>query len=272
MGHYIFHDNNLRDTAVTITADEHADGPADYLTDPSLFNCWRCPGTTPGQYMRATFDFGSGNDKTADYWAIAGHNLADYDPDIILEYSSDGATWNTADSATLSNNDNFAAAFTSQTDRYWRFSIDAGMGNTINTGDYLSVLYFGSRLEIERLQVNFSPPALAQGYAAQNNINKNGHFIGRSNRFAPFPVKIPIRNVTPAWGRANLPGLMTNIASFPFFVQWDDSTSQEAAQVAYCWTDKEPKAPRMRNPKYMDFYLTGYGLKYTLESDGALVP
>ena len=213
MGHYLYHKNLLlSESSITITADEHANGPAKYLLDPALYNCWRSPTTTPGRYMRCVFDFGSA--KTADYWALIGHNFMDLadTPTIRIEYSTDDISYSEADNDTPTYNIAMASPFTSQSARYWRITLDAGSGNTIDTDAFLSVFYIGERTEFTRIMAPFTPPGNVQGYAGQNNINKNGQFIGRSNRFSPFKVDLRFRYETPANMRSIALDIADNIA------------------------------------------------------------
>lgn len=263
------HKNLLLSESYTITADEHDDGPAKYLADPGLYNCWRPAAAHSNRYWRAVFDFGSA--KTADYWALAGFNISDTDPDVLIEYSSDNITYSTADSATLGSNNVFCSTFTSQSARYWRITVDAGSGNLIDTGDYISVLYFGEVLTLPRLMAPFTAPGIMQGYEAKNNISETGLFIGRSNYLAPFDVNIPFKNFTPEWVRSNLSDLINNVDLYPFFVQWNDATATLAKICAYCWTVRQQNPPRYTSIKYMSFDLKARGLIITHESDSGQI-
>lgn len=253
--------------AVTITADELATAPAEMAIDGKLFTSWRPPSTTPGQYWRAVFEFSEA--VAMDMVAIAGQYLSSADK-VQVDHSPDGVTWTNALNVGVQLKNTWAYTFTSATKKYWRFSVDAGSGNTIDTSDYIGVLYMGEALNIPRISAPVMGFAQTQGFDSINNLSETGLFLGRSNYFHPVPFSFKLQNYDPVWIRANIPDFMTEASEKPFFFQWDSDTVTGRTLVAYCWTDGRIDPPQYSSVKFMDFAIKGYALRVTTSELGSI--
>jgi hypothetical protein len=118
---------------------------------------------------------------------------------------------------------------------------------------------------LPRISPPFSPPGLSQGYDFLANVSEDGLFIGGSIFYAPFDMQLNLKNYTPAWVRANVPPFMESLRENPFFIQWDSTNRPE--QVAYCWTVKEPAAPRYSSIKFMEWTLRARGILTWTENE-----
>lgn len=261
MARFVGWNNILYDPDLEIISEESKAGfPFAMCADGKLFKSWRPP-AGEDRYWQAHVRLPVA--VACDYWAIAGSNIGETDSDVIIEYSlNGGSTWNIADSYTVPEaNKATARIFTEQTAADWRFTLDAGLGNTIDSGDYLSVLHIGKRLDFNRIEAPFTPPGSAQSFDVLNNISQEGLFIGRSNLSKPFDVRLELKNEDPAWIRANIPDFVESVKTRPFFFVWDSVFYPN--EVAYCWTERAQDAPRYPNVKYMNWTLRAKGRLYT---------
>jgi len=146
--------------------------------------------TTADQYI--TFDAGVGNTITADYLAIAGHNLSSPDISFLLEYSSDNfasdinAAFSTDSPPSLKA---WVKEFTSQTARYWRIKIV----NASGTAASLAIAIWGVRTVLDFASLSYD--SYAQNIDSNVNVSHAGYIAGIHERFRERKIRLQFNDV-----------------------------------------------------------------------------
>lgn len=170
------------------------------------------------QYI--SFDAGVGSTYTADYIAIASHNLKT----VTLQYSSNGSAWSNAVTFAVTENKVVVKEFPSQTARYWRAWLSDLTGIP-----YIGICIWGQAVELGYVWgTSFDPNA--QENKANVNISQTGYLLGIHNNYTERQIQINIKNATPAvydkvaaWWEAS--GLNN------FFVAWNISGDPNAVYL-----------------------------------------
>jgi len=251
MDSYIGYSNLLELTAGTVTASSEAAGYAkenafDWLTH----DFWKPSSVT------AYLNLDAGSSVTADYFAVAAHDLGDNAATIGLEYADDsGYSVNLTDAFTPvapSNNKPIFRAFTSVSRRYWRVKITGAVAS-------LGVVSFGDRLELPRgIAAPFDLITESRESKVLNSKTEGGQFVGRSIIRQGASGSLQLQALTEAWIRSNWPNLSAHMESKPFFLQWDNANYPN--ETALIWLQGEPPTPKYTDPLYLSVSLKFNGM------------
>lgn len=219
---------NLIESASSVTVTSEATGGEKENAYDWLEHDWWQGTTTADQYF--TVDMGSA--QSADYWAVHAHNVADNSGTVTFQYSSDNfaADTNTVGSAvTPTANTLIFKTFASVSARYWRFKF-THTGSASKVG----VLSFGARVDLPMgMRVGFTPPQYGKRIETVPHVSESGLFVGKSVRRREYETELELTNITQAWARSTLEGILTHAETKPFFLSWDETNYP--AEVAYCW-------------------------------------
>lgn len=235
---------NLIESAASITVTAEAAGfEKENAYDGLTFDHWRASAAGTNDY---TVDLGSA--QPVDYWALYGHDLADYAGSVTFQYSSDNfaADVNTVGAAvTPSDSGAIVRAFDSISARYWRFRFV-----TTGTPASIAALAFGARLTLpEAPGVGFIPPTLSYDDEVTNQRAEGGAFLGRSLRRYGGQTELTFDLMPPAWVRTDWAPFLAHARIKPFFISWD--AENYPAEAAFCYTDGRLEAPSYSHSLYM---------------------
>lgn len=222
---------NLLETG-TVTASTEATGfEKENAFDWRPFTWWQ-PTAVPANL---TVDMGSA--VTADYFALAAHDLFDNSASIKLQYSSDNFAADTNDAFTAitpTDNDVIFKTFTQQTARYWRVLVTGGVSS-------LGVVSFGDKTDLTvGMRSGFAPPTLNRDSRLLTNESSSGQFLGRSVERRNYPGTINLTNLAPAWVRSTFDPLVDHTELKPFFFSWDDTNF--SGEAVFAWMQGSARA------------------------------
>ena len=120
-----------------------------------------------------TFDSGAGNAYGADYLALSGHNLSSADALVILQYSTDGASYTNAFAPFLPSSDRaFVKEFTNPgAFRYWRLVLEE-----TTVAPFIYICAWGFKTELDYASASFDPNE--QEVKASVNLSHGGYLVG----------------------------------------------------------------------------------------------
>lgn len=219
--------NLFEDTSGTVTASSEAVGfPKENAYDWRPTDWWKAT-ATGDSWVQIAFSTG----KTADYFAVAGHDLATQGASIKLQYSTDlGSTWHDATtSATGGNNRVIFKFFDPILASYWRILVNAPTSPAS-----IGVASFGDRLDLPRgFPSGFTPASLARDNTYQTSISEGGQFIGRSIARKVYDGRFNIPQVMPTWVRNYWESFIDHAEVKPFFLSWDTSEHSDEAVMGW---------------------------------------
>ncbi len=244
MTYYIGHQNHLEAGTVTVTS-EVAGFEKENAYDWILSDGWKAGAAGT---VRLTVDMGA--PVSANYWAIAGHDLHDNNGTIRAQYSSDNFAADINDFDTIyapTDGNPYGRVVTARTARYLGFLM-----SSTTLASVIGQLSIGQVLELPNgMPVGFTPTSIANMDDVSGNISETGQFIGRSVKREGKEFTITQEAVTPAWILANWPGLYSHVIKKPFFfLSVDEGFSDD---TVFCWTDGKIQMPRYKTPVYMTF-------------------
>ncbi len=176
-----FYANSLPDFLFGVTSTESTgDYDVMYLFNMKETDYWQAAASEP-QYIQ--FDAGAGNTYTADYIAIAGHNLAAAGAQLELQHSTDGFFWSSALTYTPANNRAFVVEFTQIERRWWRVQIT----NSI-IPVYMAICIWGVSTELDYASVGFDPHGFKE--STKFNISEGGYVAGVHVRYSERTVNL----------------------------------------------------------------------------------
>lgn len=203
----ILHENRL-DDATPVASTTETDFAVLNLRDFRPYTKWK-PTLLP-----ATIKVDCGSAKSVDYWSIHGHDLFTQGATILLERSTDGITYVTADSVAPSSNDPFARFITSVSYRYWQLRIT---GTTMPT---IAIASFGVRLDVPSYMASGFDP-IGRNVKGQYNRSELGHPLGRTVKYEEWEQTLNFETVTWAWLRATfVPAWKAHLRDDPFIFVW----------------------------------------------------
>lgn len=167
-----FYKNALSGLTVTSAATNF---PVSNVLDMLEGTLWKAT-STAGQDIN--FDAGSGNTYTANYLAIANHNLVTSTQVITLQYSPNGTDWNDAIAGFGPPTDKaFVKEFTTQAARYWRlsFSLNAAIPQ-------IGICIWGQTVELDYASSGLDP--YGEDNKANVNLSETGYVLGIHNRYS----------------------------------------------------------------------------------------
>jgi hypothetical protein len=155
-----------------LVADYAAAGyPASNLLDGLEGTLWKSTSTAT-QYI--TYDAGSGNTYTCDYFGVQNHNLYTAGATIVLQWSTDNFSGSVNDAFTAyapTNDKAFVKTFVSLAKRYWRIKIT---GATV--APYIGWCRWGAKTVLDFLGGSFDP--YDEKINANTNVSDGGYLTG----------------------------------------------------------------------------------------------
>ena len=239
-------------TVGTVTATSEATGyPKENAYDWNTYDYWKAAAAGT---VYLTVDYGSA--RSADYWAMAAHDLFDNSGTVQCQYSSDNFSADTNDAGSLitpSDNSPIFHAFTSVSARYWRLKITStGAASTIGAAA------IGAALEMDRaVSSGTILPKEARTNVTTTQISEGGQFIGRSivRQGVQFNLKFTIQTL--AFTRGSWSTFLDHVEEKPFWFSWNPDYDD----AVYCWTDSLPTPPTFDRHNSLSMGLKLKGLR-----------
>lgn len=248
----IAYHNLLEDSSGTVTASSEVSGfEKENAYDWRVFNWWKAT-STGDAWIQVAF----GSAKTADYFAVAAHDLTDQSASIKLQYSTNnGSTWNDATTAsTGSDNRIIFKTFDSISASYWRVFVSAPTAVAS-----IGIVAFGDRIDLPvGFNTGFSPPALARKNEYETSMSNNGQFIGKSISRKTYTGDISLRLLEPGWVRNYWEPFIDRAETKPFFLSWDTASYSDEAVI--CWMEDRYRGPSYDSTQTMSVNL-GFNAK-----------
>lgn len=239
----IGYDSGPFDDAPTITASsDPAAAPKENAVDWRLEDYWQ-PSAATQNWLE--FDFGSA--RSVDY-------IGFYSPDfhtmagaqLVLSYGATSNPGSDALTQSITTAGPKLYTFGSQSAQFWRLKLNT----TGAESPRVVLIAFGVRLELERgLRPGFRAPALAPPNRVVTNVSESGLFLGRSLARQPIEFTLNTDTLTPAWIRANWPGLLAHVEQYPFFCLPEPDAYPDEAVVA--WTRGKIRAPEYSHSNFL---------------------
>lgn len=236
-------------TESNVVADEEASGyQAVNLALPPTYLRWRGASTDP-QAIVVTQAAANVN-----YFAIAGHNLADCT--IQLQSSDDGASWDDVTAEILPGTNNVLyVEFADTSAAYWQLLLTPGA----NVPE-IAVLHIGRSLRMQRrLYVGHAPLTLNRNSEVSSGYSESGQFLGRVVRRTTYAGSAAFQNLTPTWYRDYMEPFVAHAVTGPFFFAWRPGDYPD--EVAYCWLSSDVRANNQRSNGMMQCSIEMQGLR-----------
>lgn len=214
-------DNRFGDA--TPTADSTASGYA-----AANVKDWRPYTWYKATAMPTNLYVDSGSAKTADAWAIVGHDLFSKGVTGVNLFGSNSAVYSPQtliDSFVPSSDGPVFRSFATATWRYWRINIT---GASLPS---LAIVAVGNALAMPRpLSRGFDP--VGRTVQGTSNRSEKGHPLGRSVEFEDWSATLDFALLTPAWLRATwVPAWTAHLRSKPFVFCWDPGDHADEARL-----------------------------------------
>lgn len=207
-------------TATNVAATSAAVGfPASNLANPSTANYWHAddPASPPSTIQYLTV---SGLTSAFNYLGVARHNFHSSGSTISVEVFN-GATWVPVTFAAVpASDDPLLFTFPSQSYAQARLKIAPGSIEAL-----VAVLYVGLSLTVQR-RVYVDHVALPHGRVVSGPpvFAEGGQYLGRVVVSETRQTRIVMKNLEPAWVRANLVPFLASAVDRPFFFSWRPQT------------------------------------------------
>jgi hypothetical protein len=249
---YIFSDNIIPDSTVTVTSEED-DYPKENAYDQILTDWWQASaaGTV---YLYVDY----GESVSCDAWSVSGHDLSDNSGTIQPQYSATGV-WGGEEVdfdtvQTPATNDPFFRKVDSVSAQYWRYEI-----TSTGTASQIGHLSLGTAIELEREpSVGATPPRQAISAKFLNSISDGGAFIGRSQISQGLEFNIAQNNVTYDWIETNWNDLVDDMLTGTFIYAWN--YEDYPLDAVFCWLS----GTTVPKPKFT----TGLKLNFSIKVNG----
>lgn len=238
--------NNLyRAAGATVTAsaeDTANDGHKENAYKEGFTHDFWKPGSSGSHWLAVSL----GSSATADYVAVAAHDLNQHAGSIKAQYSTDGGmSWNDAHSAvTPGTSQPVMILFTAVDAADWRLFISSTGAVSIGA------VHIGGVLKMPgTLAAPWSPPYLRRDVRYVNDRTEGGAFVGRSiiSKGAEFPLQF--QGVELDWIRNTWEPLVRSIEQYPFFFTARDvaASGLSESEVVYAWTTRQPRSSYVSN-------------------------
>ena len=184
--------------------------------------------------------------KSANYFAVFGHNLGTVGSSVQLQYSDDEVIWVNATGAySPAGTEGVFRAFDTIQAKYWRIKV-----NSPSQAPLIAVIMLGEALVFPwNPDVGFSPASLNFDDKYSNVQSQNGVFLGRSIYRSGTSGRISVDLLDPVWIRDVWMPFVQSTRTKPFVFAWD--YLNHPTEVVYCWTAKNQKPPKYSQPNYM---------------------
>lgn len=127
-----------------------------------------------------TFDAGVGNELSADYFVLIGHNWDTASSVVSLEYSDTGAfsgeQSNVFFGISITSDEVFLIEFATQSARYWKLSIN---GNSV--APFAAICIWGDKTELDYATASYDP--YGQTSKANVNVTQGGYMSGSHTKY-----------------------------------------------------------------------------------------
>lgn len=201
-----------------------------HMARPENWLVW-LPGSD-GQH-HVTFD--CGEDREADAFGFAQHQLFTSGGTISLEYSSDDVAYTTIVSPFTPYSDHPGyVEFGQVSARYWRIVLNSTPASP------LGVAMIGVKEVMEQGHfVGFSPPGLNVDVETLTNTSRDGNLLGTAIRDHGAMLSLELDNLTDVWSRETWGAIRRHAANGTYFIQWDNEN--RPYETAYCWSSSSPE-------------------------------
>ncbi|MDA0780679.1 MAG: discoidin domain-containing protein [Rickettsiales bacterium] len=231
--------NNLSAAAAITASSEATDFDKENVQDGLTSTFWKP--TSQDSYLE--FDMGSAT--TIDYIGIAGHNCGTQGNTINIQYW-DGASWQTIDTITPTDDSVILFLFESQNRQIFKIEFTGGSVPSVAS------IFMGVQLVMERqLYGGHTPIIFAKQHVIRPNISETGQYLGRSVVREGAFLRADFPNLTAAWVRTNILPFIEDAVDNPFFFAWRPTSYPD--EVCYCWTDGDLSASNMGQRDLMQF-------------------
>lgn len=244
---------DLAVTSVTVSS-ETADGPGDAPLRPDTYEYWEAS-SLPATW---TVDLGAARD--VDYVGIAGHTIGTQGASVLVEYSTDNATWLPFSAETAPGTD-APILFLDDTTfaRYWRVTIDGQ--NSPGDPPRVGVIYIGEVLAMQRMIYGgHTPITLGRDTVLKNAMSRGGQFLGQNIRRMGVATDVAFRHLEAAWYRANFDPFVKAARQYPYFFAWRPATYPQ--EVGYVWTPQNIEPSNMGVRGFMEVRWSMRGIGY----------
>jgi len=200
-----------------------------------------------------TYDAGSGNTYTADYYALGGDNLAG--ATVVLQYSTDNFSGDINDAFTpfvRSGSDPVVKEFTSQAKRYWRIKLTG-----LSVAPQIALSHWGPRTELDYADISHDPHA--EEFKGNMNVSETGYLTGVHEKYYERQINIGFSSAEDALYQ-KIRTWWLAIGMRCFFMAWEKT--DHSADI---WIVR-PAPGRFKNPltmggAYRDINITLLGRK-----------
>lgn len=234
----------------TVTASTEATGFAkENAYDWNTYDGWKPTGTAD-QYLSVDMT----TVQSADYFALAAHNLSDYSGTVKAQYSANGSTWSDASAlVTPTTNSPILQAFTSVSARYWRL-----LFNTVTTPPTIGVASIGAALALDRaVGSGFAIPYDARQDTITNLQSEGGAFLGRSVIRQGVRSQMRFTLQALSFVRGDWRTFLDHAQTKPWFFTWNPTYGD----AIFCWLEGDPDPPAYSSHTLLDIGLTIRGLR-----------
>ena len=230
--------------SATLTASEESTGfEVDYIKSYLTGDYWRTDNAGDNYVVI------DGELSEADYYGIAGHNLAGYS---VLLQLWDGEYWNTIDEILVPDSAPVMRLFTPTIGGRWRFFFPSGPALSI------AVIFLGKATYLERgVFVGHRPIVLNRRDSIINSTSEGGQFIGRSLISEGGETSIDLNNLSAEWVRETWVPFWLHGRLRPFFFAWHSILYPW--EVTYCWSTSVPQ-PEIIGHEFYKISLSVRGL------------
>ncbi len=185
-----------------------------------------------------------GEDRTADAFGFAEHQLFTSSGTIALEHSANGTDWTAAFAAFTPYSDHPGyVEFSEVTARYWRAAMDSTPASP------LGVVMLGQKEVMEQGHfVGFSPPGLNVDVETLTNTSRDGYLLGTAIKDHGATLELELDNLTDQWTRSEWAAIRRHASTGAYFIQWDNEN--RPYETAYCWASTNPAAVTYQDGRY----------------------
>jgi len=209
--------------------------PVTNLANPSTNLRWKGTDDESDEYITITLNVA----EDVDYIAVARHNFgsAEIAVSVEIEDDTDSVTvWDEVITPTLLPNDG-PALFRFDPQGITKIRLRLQLGTEVPTA---AVVYVGKLLIVQRrIYVGHTPIPYGRVTEVANGRAEAGHYLGRIVTRETTETGVDLRNLTPAWYRANMEPFLKQAQAAPFFFAWRPGTYPR--EVGYAWLMNDPQ-------------------------------
>lgn len=234
---------------VTVTAGSTAAGYApENVRDPATWNSWRSGSSD--RYI--TFDYGAAVD--IDSVGVAAHNIFSSGTTFRIEYSSDGSSFTTLVTQTLTSNDDILFLFQKQTYRYWRFTLPVAAAN-------IGVIQAGKRIVFPYAPLDdYVPIYYGRTYTKLRNESLRGQLLGNRVIAAGATTEVDLGPLSRKWVDDNVKSFKNHYDQGGTFF-YASCPSKYPQDMGYCWAPEEESSMAITYTDGINNATVNFGLR-----------